>query len=172
MRGTQEGCVPARAGAPGEGLTPSPCTNSPGEVAWPAGKQQAPKRRQVQIPPGTWDLTGPHSRVLLSVTPASPRTEPQELARPRTTTHRVSILSARPGPGDGAWDPQTQLLVGWHLPRPQQCRPGSTNCGNQGDRGRGAGASGGALNCHYRVSGCQQGMVRCGVSTPREGQCE
>ena len=59
----------ARAGAPGEGLPPatralppSPRTNSPGVVAWPAGKEQGSK--EAASPNSTRDL-GPHQLALL-----------------------------------------------------------------------------------------------------------
>lgn len=61
----------AMAGRPTPQLAPTPpCTTPPFKAAPPV-KGEAPKRRQVQIPPGAHDLTAPYPNILLLVTPAS-----------------------------------------------------------------------------------------------------
>lgn len=58
-------------GPPFSSSSPLPCTSPPFEAVPPALKDEAPKRRQVQIPPGAWDLPALHPNVLVVVTPAS-----------------------------------------------------------------------------------------------------
>lgn len=168
MKGTSK---PAKLGAPEKAANSKPAPSGLGphqlfpKTALPGGKGQDSERARVQIPPGACisPPCAPCPRVGHTCSLECGRLSHHTKGPQPSTCLGLRNVGTGPGPGGHGAKRRSPIGLAQHLPRPQQCRSGSSGAGGQAEDLDGYRSFRRyPLNCHCRVRGHWYGTMRGG----------